>query len=178
PFANDGTPTSAIIKSIKRLMAGEYSRELSQKVYAGKSKVIQMGYRAGGSAGFGLRRLLVDNSGRPRGVLEFGQQKFASTDRVVQVPGPPKEVAVVRWLFRQVAGHRRSPYSLAAELNRRGVPTERGRPWTRQGVLGIVTNEKYIGNLIFNRTSAKLRGPRVRNPKEQWLRTDGAFRAI
>lgn len=34
-FENDGSPVSSIIKSVKRTMAGEYSRELSVKVHAG-----------------------------------------------------------------------------------------------------------------------------------------------
>ena len=34
PFDNDGTPIATIVKSVKRAMAGEYSRELSTKVFA------------------------------------------------------------------------------------------------------------------------------------------------
>ena len=34
-FENDGTPSSTIIKTVKRAMAGEYSRELSSKVFQG-----------------------------------------------------------------------------------------------------------------------------------------------
>lgn len=34
-FENDGSPVSGIVKSLKRMMAGEYSRELSVKVFAG-----------------------------------------------------------------------------------------------------------------------------------------------
>jgi len=35
-FENDGSPVSTIVKGVKRAMAGEYSRELSAKVF-GKS---------------------------------------------------------------------------------------------------------------------------------------------
>lgn len=35
-FVNDGSPMSSIVKSIKRVMAGEFSRELSEKVFAGQ----------------------------------------------------------------------------------------------------------------------------------------------
>ena len=35
-FENDGSPISTIFKSVKRAMAGEYGRELSTKVFAGK----------------------------------------------------------------------------------------------------------------------------------------------
>jgi DNA invertase Pin-like site-specific DNA recombinase len=41
-FENDGTPLSAIVKSIKRAMAGEYSRELSIKVFAAQRRIVQL----------------------------------------------------------------------------------------------------------------------------------------
>ena len=49
-FENDGGPTSTIIKSVKRAMAGEYSRELSSKVFKGQCRLIELGYRQGGMA--------------------------------------------------------------------------------------------------------------------------------
>ena len=58
-FENDGSIGSSIIKTVKRAMAGEYSRELSVKVFAGQANLIQLGYRQGGPAGFGLRRMLA-----------------------------------------------------------------------------------------------------------------------
>src|SRR5208337_2893830 len=54
-FENDGTPSSTIIKTVKRAMAGEYSRELSAKVFQGACRLIQLGFKQGGTAGFGLR---------------------------------------------------------------------------------------------------------------------------
>ena len=39
-FSNDGSPVSHVVKSLKRMMAGEYSRELSVKVFAGQSRLI------------------------------------------------------------------------------------------------------------------------------------------
>ena len=65
-FENDGSPASTIIKSVKRTMAGEYSRELSSKVFLGACKLIQRGFKQGGTAGYGLRRMLVDGNGHPR----------------------------------------------------------------------------------------------------------------
>ena len=46
-FTNDDTPTAAIIKNVKRAMAGEYSRELSAKVFAGQCRLVRMGFRQG-----------------------------------------------------------------------------------------------------------------------------------
>lgn len=42
-FENDGSPNSTIVKSVKRAMAGEYSRELSVKVFAGQCRLIELG---------------------------------------------------------------------------------------------------------------------------------------
>ena len=41
-FENDGSPISTIVKGVKRAMAGEYSRELSGKVFQGACRLIQM----------------------------------------------------------------------------------------------------------------------------------------
>jgi len=59
-FENDGSPVSTIVKGVKRAMAGEYSRELSVKVFAGQCRLIELGFRQGGAAGFGLRGVLLD----------------------------------------------------------------------------------------------------------------------
>ena len=74
-FENDGGPTSTIIKSVKRAMAGEYSRELSTKVFKGQCRLIELGYRQGGPAGFGLRRMLINQSGESKGALSRGDRK-------------------------------------------------------------------------------------------------------
>jgi DNA invertase Pin-like site-specific DNA recombinase len=87
-FENDGSPVSTIVKGVKRAMAGEYSRELSQKVFTGQSRLIELGYRQGGPPGFGLRRMLIDEHGVTKGILERGQHKSIQTDRVTLVPGP------------------------------------------------------------------------------------------
>ena len=42
----------------------------------------------------------------------------------------------------------------------------------------MLTNEKYIGNNVYNRRSFKLKRKRVENPPEIWVRADGAFEAI
>jgi DNA invertase Pin-like site-specific DNA recombinase len=98
-FENDGSPLSAIVKGIKRAMAAEYSRELSVKSFNGKARIVTLGYRAGGSAGYGLRRLLVDQSGVPKGELGPGQWESVNTDRAILVPGPREEIATIRWMF-------------------------------------------------------------------------------
>ncbi len=92
PFENDGSPLSAIFKGIKRLSAAEYSRDLSVKVFAAQRRLVELGFRQGGRSGYGLRRLLISATGEPKGELKCGEIKNIFTDRIVLVPGPPKEV--------------------------------------------------------------------------------------
>jgi DNA invertase Pin-like site-specific DNA recombinase len=177
-FQNDGSPVSNIIKSVKRMMAGEYSRELSVKVFAGQSRLIEMGYRQGGPAGFGLRRNLIDAAGVTKSELARGEHKSIQTDRVILVPGPSDEIQTVQWVYRAFVDYGKTEREIADELNARGEVTDLARPWTRGTVHQLLINEKYIGNNVWNHYSNKLKQRRVRNPPEQWVRSDAAFQPI
>jgi DNA invertase Pin-like site-specific DNA recombinase len=177
-FENDGSPTSNIIKSVKRSMAGEYSRELSTKVFQGACRLIQMGFKQGGAAGFGLRRMLIDQSGQPKGTLKIGEQKSLATDRVVLVPGPDDEQEIVRRIYRAFLDEGRTEREIADQLNAQKITTDLGRPWTRGTIHQVLTNEKYIGNNVYHRTSCKLKRKHIINPREMWIRADRAFPAV
>ncbi len=177
-FENDGSPVSTIVKGVKRAMAGEYSRELSQKVFTGQCRLIELGYRQGGPPGFGLRRMLIDERGVAKGVLERGQHKSIQTDRVTLVPGPNNEIAIVREIFLAFVEDCKSETEIAEALNARGILTDLGRAWTRGTVHQILINEKYIGNNVWNRSSFKLKKRRVRNDPETWVRAEGVFEGI
>lgn len=176
-FENDGSPTSNIIKSVKRSMAGEYSRELSTKVFQGACRLIQMGFKQGGAAGYGLRRVLIDQSGQQKGMLKVGEQKSLQTDRVVLAPGPAEEQEIVRSIYRSFLDGK-SEREIAADLNARKILTDLERPWTRGTVHQVLTNEKYIGHNLYHRTSCKLKRKHVTNPPEMWIRSDNAFPAV
>jgi DNA invertase Pin-like site-specific DNA recombinase len=177
-FENDGSLSATIIKSMKRAMAGEYSRELSAKVFTGQCRLIGLGFRQGGPAGFGLRRLLVDEQRQPKAILSRGEHKSLQTDRVVLTPGPAEEVEVVHRIYRMFVLHRRSEWEIAITLNGEGVLTDLDRPWTRGTVHQVLTNEKYVGNNVYNRVSFKLKKKRVVNEPGQWVRAEAAFEGI
>jgi DNA invertase Pin-like site-specific DNA recombinase len=177
-FENDGSPTSNIIKSVKRSMAGEYSRELSTKVFQGACRLIQMGFKQGGTAGYGLRRMLVDQAGNHKGVLAVGEHKSLQTDRVVLTLGPEEEVETVRGVYRAFLDEGLTEREIAERLNARGLKTDLGREWTRGTVHQLLTNEKYLGNNVYHRTSFKLKRKHVQNPPDMWIRVPGAFPAI
>ncbi len=147
-FENNGSPVSTIIKGVKRAMAGEYSRELSAKVFAGQCRPIELGFRQGGAPGYGLRRVLIDQSGSPKGELIHGEHKSIQTDRIILTTGPEAEVEVVRNIYRSFVHDGLSERQIADDLNSRGITRELGQQWTRGTVHQLLINEKYIGNNV------------------------------
>ena len=177
-FENDGSPVSTIVKGVKRAMAGEYSRELSTKVFAGQCRLIEMGFRQGGTAGFGLRRVLIDQSGQIKAQLKYGEHKSLQTDRVILMPGPQAEVDTVTQMFGWLNDDDLSISEIVNRLNAQSVLNEFELPWHYATVRQVLTNEKYIGNNVYNRHSFKLKKKHVDNPPQMWIRKEGAFVGI
>jgi DNA invertase Pin-like site-specific DNA recombinase len=177
-FRNDDSMESALFKDIKYHMASAYSKDLSVKVFHGSSNLARQGYRQGGSAGYGLRRQLLDEQRQPKMILNFREKKSIQTERVILVPGSEEEVRRVKWIYETFVFGGKSEKEIALRLNEEGVLTDFGRPWTRAVVHEILTKEKYIGHNVYNQTSGKLKGKRVRNSEELWVRKDNAFQGI
>jgi Site-specific recombinases, DNA invertase Pin homologs len=177
-FENDGSPVSTIVKGVKRAMAGEYSRELSAKVFAGQCRLIELGFRQGGPAGYGLRRVLIDQNGSMKAELTRGEHKSLQTDRVILVPGPEDEIRTVNLMYRWFIDEGLVASEIAGRLNGMRVRTDLDREWTRATVHEVLTNEKYIGNNIYNRISFKLKKLRVINTPDMWIKKEGAFEPI
>lgn len=169
PFANDGSFASSMMKHMKRIMAGEYSRDLSAKITYGQLRAAGRGFKQGGTVTYGLRRLLVDPDGQPKHELMDGERKALIEDKVVIVPGPQNEREVIVAIFDMyLAGA--SVTSIARHLNHKGVPATLNTPWSFQKVKWILTSELYTGVYVFNRFSKKLKTPRIENPASLWIK--------
>jgi DNA invertase Pin-like site-specific DNA recombinase len=177
-FTNDGTPLSTIVKGIKRAMAAEYSRELGVKVFAGQRNIVQRGFRLGSRPGYGMRRVLVDATGKPKQFLKFRERKSISSDRIVLAPGPKNEVDVVRWIFLTYARGERPETAIANSLNRRHIPNGLGTPWNIHMVRRILRNPKYIGENVWNRSTQRLGIAPRPNPPAEWIRSPINFKPI
>lgn len=153
------------------------SRELSKRVHAGQSRIVQLGFRHGAPVAYGFRRELVDPNRKAKTILQKGEHKALITDRVRIALGEAEEIAVVRWIFEQCL-KLRSDSEIARELNRKKVPSSTGRPWTRVMVSTMLQNENYIGNLVYNRTSRKLGAPAVDNSPALWVRGESGVQPV
>ncbi len=177
-FSNDGHPSSLILKTLKRVMAAEYSRELSDKVFAGMTRVVKRGFRAGAHPGYGFRRMLVSVDGIQRQQLSTGEQKSIATDRVVLVPGPANEVLWVREIYRLFISDNKTFAGIAAELDQRGAPFLQGKRWSDHAVKRILTHPKYKGTAIYNRTTERLCSKSRKVPEPEWIVVPDAFEPL
>jgi len=177
-FDNDGSFVSTIAKNLKRAMAGEYSRELSIKVFAGQCRLSHLGFFQGGPPSFGLRRYLIDEHGHRKGLLKRGERKYMHIDRVILQPGPSHELKLVRNVFSKFVLERKSDALIARELNKKGAVNYYGRQWTAFSIRSILTNENFVGNMVYNRKTYRLGQTAKGNSPNLWIRTTGLFEAI
>jgi DNA invertase Pin-like site-specific DNA recombinase len=177
-FENDGSLFSTMFKNIKRAMAGELSRDLSEKVFAGQSRLFKLGFRQGGQPGYGFQRILTGPDRSPKTILHFGDRKSIQSDRVILQPGLPHEIRTVRRIFRMFTREGKSTQEITDLLNQERILNQLGRPWARSTIRRMITNEKYIGNMLYNQTSSKLRKKNAKNPASAWLRLENAFDRI
>jgi DNA invertase Pin-like site-specific DNA recombinase len=177
-FANDNAMPSILLKALKRVMAGEYSRDLGCRVYAGQKRLAQLGYRQGAPSGYGLRRLLVGPDGTPKQILRTGERKSIVTDRVIQVAGRPHEVRCVREIYQMFVGRRMNCTAIARELNQRRITYLGDAPWNQRAVQTVLTHPKYTGCYVYGRSSQKLYTSTVHLPKTEWTIVPKAFEPL
>lgn len=63
----------------------------------------------------------------------------------------PEQAEIVKRIFAELLAGKGTEY-IAKELDAKGVPTKRGGKWTTTTVRGIISNEKYTGDVIFQKS--------------------------
>ena len=177
-FPNDDSQSSVILKTLRRTMAAEYSRDLSEKVFAGMCRLARKGFKLGGAAGYGLRRLLVDEAGSSKVILEAGQRKFLTTQHVKLILGPEEEVRVVRQIYSMYLNENMTVSDITRFLNRKQIPREVPRPWNDIAVHRILSHPKYAGCAVFGRFSTKMRSDKRLLPRDEWIVQSNSFEPI
>ena len=169
PFENDASPVSAMLKGMKRVMAGEFSRELSRRVSSSLRRIAAQGHHVGGPAVYGMRRAAVDDRGVVRKLLVKGEHKSFLSDHVELVPGPPSELRVVRRIFREFVRHKGREGDICGRLNAAGITGPDGAPWKTHAIRHMLDNPVYAGMAVYNRVTVGFRTPMKRNPKRMWI---------
>jgi DNA invertase Pin-like site-specific DNA recombinase len=179
-FSNDGSLPNSMMKALKRVMAGEYSRELSTKVHEGSKRVSIAGFRTGGMAGYGLRRLLVSADREAKCILLRRERKALQSDHVILVPGPDDEVRWVREIYRLFTEAKWLPSAIAAKLRKEGVAYTgfKRKAWYGGAIRRLLKNPKYCGCSVFGQSTSRLHTKRIVNPPNSWTITTGAWQPL
>jgi DNA invertase Pin-like site-specific DNA recombinase len=177
-FGADNSLISMFGKMLKRGAAAEFSRELSVRIFRAKCHLAGRGFLMGGTPPFGMRTVLVDSNGKRIYGPISADRKVYSDFRLSLVPGPVREVRVVREIFRRYVELRESGAHITRFLNASGTPTMKGVKWHQTGVNRILENEKYAGTQVYNTKSGKMGAKQRRNPSSDWIRKPNAFAHI
>ena len=167
----DPGSSGAVMKQLKRVMAGEYSRDLSQKVRVGQRRQARLGFTIGGPAPYGFARQVVRANGSVGAILQPGERRSRVEDNVRYALGPVEEVENIRRIFSlYVRGHL-TPAMIAARLNAAGACWRGGSPWSRHRVVHVLRCELVIGAYVFGKQTSEL-GKITRNPRSEWHRRE------
>ena len=164
--------------NVDRYMAAEYSKVLSEKVFHGSMKVSRQGYSAGGTACYGMTRILLNEQKEPVRVLKPGEQKSIANERVTFAPANDATTQVVKDIFIMFVESQKMPEEIAAYLNDNGIPSAGGFQWTRDKIIKILDNETYVGTRVYNKTWGRLKKKSHRNPRSEWVIQPNAFPGI
>lgn len=160
--------SAPIMKQLKRVMAGEYSRELSAKVRRGKRRQAERGFAGGGRCPYGLQRVEVLPDGTDGRTLLRHERKARPEYSVRFAPGPPEEQAVCRNIFSLYLNRKLPPHLIAENLHERGSVWTDGTRWTGQRVSRLLRCDLLAGRLMIGKQVNRL-GQRHRiRPPSQW----------
>ncbi len=128
----DDTPTGKLMEAIIESVDEFYSDNLAQEVRRGMRESAQRGFYLSSVAPYGYRKVYVPDGGKQRPRLELD---------------PPKD-ALVRRIF-EMAPRGQSILEIVKTLNKEGIPTAKGKRWLKTSVHSMLSNEVYMGTLVW-----------------------------
>jgi len=132
--------------------AGEFRRELAQKILMAQILLAKAGYSTGGRPPFAFQRWLVKEDGTPVRQLAEGERVRMRGHHVVWLPGAEEEIALIRRILTMLETMPAS--RVAAKLTAEGIPSpDAGRCRTDSGVqhrVSGVWHQTTIVNIARN----------------------------
>ncbi len=123
-----GSMETELVLAILSSLAQEESESISKNVKWGIVKRIKSGRYRAGTAPYGY---VLDSDG-----------KYVTI---------PEEANIVRFIFESVVSGM-GVHKIGKELDRRCVPTRKGGKWSTTTITDILNNEKYVGDVRYNKT--------------------------
>ncbi len=141
-----------IVALIDYNSAGEYRRDLAQKILFAQLNLAKNGFSTGGRAPFGFRRWLVRGDGEQVRQLADGERVRMAGHHVVWLPGPDEEIELIQRILAMLEN---TPATqVAKHLTEEGIPSPNAGKWrTDNGVrhqVSGVWHQTTIRNIAVN----------------------------
>jgi len=136
PF--EDTPTGRLFEAMIESLDEFYSANLGEEVTRGMRESASRGFYVSSYAPYGYRKVKVSDGSRERPKLEI----------------EPYQAQIVQCIFRSVIDGK-GLIDISKELNREGIISPRGNSWGKTTIHKILTNEAYIGTLVWGRSSVR-----------------------
>lgn len=136
PF--EDTPTGRLLEAMIESLDEFYSANLGEEVTRGMRESASRGFYVASYAPYGYRKVKVPDGSRERPKLEI----------------EPYQAPIVQRIFKEVT-EGRGLVEVAKALNREGIISPRGNSWGKTTIHKILTNEAYIGTLVWGRSSVR-----------------------
>src|SRR3989449_49344 len=176
-----GNDSDEIVLGLKQSQAVQFVRDLSKLTIRGLVSHTQAGSWGGGLAPYGFDLEYSDGTGRPYQKVRFmpnGEKQVysvdgallrtlpprerlstAKSDRAKLVPSAPERVRTVQKIFEMYGDLGMGLRAIAARLNEEKISSpgcanpnaNRDFTWCLSSVRGILQNQTYVGDLIWNR---------------------------
>ena len=155
----DDSPESIIMESVLEGMAQYYSMNLAREVKKGMTETALKCQHNGGIP--------------PTGFKVNTETKLLEIDE--------KTAPIVRRIF-ELYNSGKGYIAISKDLNAAGHRTQRGTPFGKGSIYGILINEKYTGTFIFNRATShdvnRRRNTHTSKPYEDIIRIENGCPAI
>lgn len=145
PF--EDTPTGRLFEAMIESLDEFYSANLGEEVTRRMRESASCGFYVSSYAPYDYRKIKVNDNGKERPKLEI----------------EPEQANIVQRIFRY-AKEGKGLRDICKALNQEGIMSPRGNRWGNTTVYKILTNEAYIGTLVWGKQSTRELPPvRVEN---------------
>lgn len=174
-FQQDQTPLSTLMKTLRRAMAAEFSRELAVKVHEAQRRAISLGFQIGRTPCIGIDRMAVAEDGSSRYLQH--RERARKGEHITWVLGPEHERALVRRIFDDYANSDITLAALAVRLNEDGL-LARGRAFTLTMVRSLINCEIFVGEFTWGRHKSRGRKRRRSDDDPALVRAPGVVEPV
>ncbi len=135
---SEDTPVGRLMEGIIESLDEFYSDNLGEEVTRGMRESVSRGFYISINPPYGYSKIKASDGNKVRTKLELN----------------PAQAPTALRIFKSILAGK-GVIEVVRELNSQGIPSPRGRTWTKSTMYTILTNEIYTGTLVWGRNSKR-----------------------